>query len=93
MDRDQTEAIPPHRPALEGAVVPETEGQEGLEALRAPESAVPLPHGLGGTDWAVKRIKDGKRICFTFHVDDAARMVFAAKAYEHANQLHTADAL
>lgn len=48
---------------------------------------------LAHTDWAEKRITDGKRICFTFAVDDATRMVFAARAVEHADQLSTAEAL
>lgn len=45
------------------------------------------------TDWAVKRIKDGKRTCFTFHEDDATRRLFALQAYRQANQENTNDAL
>lgn len=48
---------------------------------------------LTHTDWGIKRILGGKRMCFTFHVDDATRMVFGLKAYDKANQLNTADAL
>jgi len=48
---------------------------------------------LTHTDWGQKRILDGKRMCFTFHVDDATRKLFALKAYGNANQLNTADAL
>lgn len=48
---------------------------------------------LTHTDWGKKRILNGKRMCFTFHVDDATRMLFALKAYSSANQLNTADAL
>jgi transposase InsO family protein len=45
------------------------------------------------TDWAVKRILHGQRICFTFYVDDATRMLYALKAYRKANQVSTTDAL
>ncbi len=48
---------------------------------------------LSHTDWGTKRILGGKRMCFTFHVDDATRKLFALKAYGNANQLNTADAL
>lgn len=48
---------------------------------------------LTHTDWAQKRILGGEKIKFTFHVDDATRMVFGLKAYSKANQLNTADAL
>lgn len=48
---------------------------------------------LTHTDWAQKRILGGEKIKFTFHVDDATRMVFGLKAYNKANQLNTADAL
>ena len=48
---------------------------------------------LTHTDWGIKRILNGKRMCFTFHVDDATRKLFALKAYSSANQLNTADAL
>jgi len=48
---------------------------------------------LTHTDWAQKRILGGKRMCFTFYVDDASRKLFALKAYSSANQLNTADAL
>lgn len=48
---------------------------------------------LSHTDWAQKRILYGKRMCFTFHVDDATRRLFALKAYSNAKQLNTADAL
>lgn len=45
------------------------------------------------TDWAVKRIKDGKRTSFTFHEDDATRRLYALRAYGNANQENTNDAL
>lgn len=45
------------------------------------------------TDWGVKRIKDGKRGCFTFHIDDATRRLYALAAYSQANQENTNDAL
>lgn len=45
------------------------------------------------TDWGVKRIKDGKRTCFTFHEDDATRRLYALRAYKNANQENTNDAL
>jgi len=45
------------------------------------------------TDWGVKRIKDGKRGCFTFHIDDATRRLYALGAYSQANQENTNDAL
>jgi len=45
------------------------------------------------TDWAQKRILGGEKIKFTFHVDDATRMVFGLRAYNKADQLNTADAL
>lgn len=45
------------------------------------------------TDWGVKRIKDGKRACFTFHEDDATRRLFALMAYKNANQENTNDNL
>ena len=48
---------------------------------------------LGHTDWGSKRILGGKRMCFTFHVDDATRTLYALKAYSNANQINTADAL
>jgi len=48
---------------------------------------------LTHTDWAHKRILYGQKIKFTFHVDDATRMVFGLKAYNKANQLNTANAL
>ena len=41
------------------------------------------------TDWGVKRIKDGKRTCFTFHEDDATRRLYALQAYKQANQKNT----
>ncbi|MFH0837526.1 MAG: DDE-type integrase/transposase/recombinase [Candidatus Aenigmatarchaeota archaeon] len=41
------------------------------------------------TDWAAKRIKDGKRICITFHEDDATRRLYALRAYNQANQENT----
>lgn len=48
---------------------------------------------LTHTDWAVKRIKDGKRTCFTFHVDDATRRLYALQGYKQANQENTNDCL
>lgn len=48
---------------------------------------------LTHTDWGTKRILFGKRMRFTFHVDDATRMLFGLKSYSNANQLNTADAL
>jgi len=45
------------------------------------------------TDWGVKRIKDGKRGCFTFHIDDATRRLYATRAYSQANQENTNEAL
>ena len=48
---------------------------------------------LTHTDWAVKRIKGGKRGCFTFHVDDATRRLYALRAYSQANQENTNDCL
>ena len=45
------------------------------------------------TDWGVKRIKGGKRGCFTFHIDDATRRLYALAAYSQANQENTNDAL
>ena len=45
------------------------------------------------TDWGVKRIKDGKRGCFTFYVDDATRRLYALGAYSQANQKNTNDTL
>ena len=48
---------------------------------------------LTHTDWGQKRILGGKKIKFTFHVDDATRMVFGLKAYDKADQLNTSDAL
>jgi len=48
---------------------------------------------LGHADWGVKRIKNGKRCCFTFCLDDASRRLYALRAYPKANQLNTFDAL
>jgi len=48
---------------------------------------------LGHTDWAVQRIKNGQRCCFTFHEDDATRRLYALRAYNKANQENTFDAL
>jgi transposase InsO family protein len=45
------------------------------------------------TDWGVKRIKNGKRTCFTFYEDDATRRLYALRAYARANQENTNDAL
>lgn len=45
------------------------------------------------TDWGVKRIKDGKRTCFTFHEDDATRRLYVLKGYSNANQENTNDNL
>lgn len=50
------------------------------------------PFSLGHTDWAVKRIADGKRCCFTFYVDDATRRLYALRAYSNAKQPNTLDA-
>ncbi len=41
------------------------------------------------TDWATKRIKDGKRCCFSFYVDDASRKLFALHAYKRATLENT----
>jgi transposase InsO family protein len=41
------------------------------------------------TDWGVKRIKNGKRMCFSFYEDDASRRLYACKAYNSANQENT----
>lgn len=41
------------------------------------------------TDWAVKRIANGKRTCFTFYVDDATRRLFALRAYSRASLENT----
>lgn len=41
------------------------------------------------TDWASKRIKDGKRICITFYEDDATRRLYALRAYNKADQENT----
>ena len=41
------------------------------------------------TDWAVKRIKDGKRCCFSFYVDDASRKLYALHAYKRATLENT----
>mgnify|MGYP001572279377 CR=1 FL=1 len=41
------------------------------------------------TDWATKRIKDGKRCCFSFYVDDASRKLFALHAYPRATLENT----
>lgn len=49
-------------------------------------------HSLSHTDWAVKRIREGKRCCFTFYVDDASRRLYACRAYSSANQENTLDA-
>lgn len=45
------------------------------------------------TDWAAKRVKNGKRICISFYEDDATRRLFALKAYERANQENTNNCL
>jgi len=45
------------------------------------------------TDWGTKRIKDGKRGCFTFYIDDATRRLYALGAYSQANQKNTNDTL
>lgn len=47
---------------------------------------------LAHTDWAVKRIKNGKRCCFTFYVDDATRRLWGTRAYPKADQINTFDA-
>lgn len=41
------------------------------------------------TDWATKRIKDGKRCCFSFYEDDASRKLFALHAYPRATLENT----
>lgn len=48
---------------------------------------------LGHTDWAVKRITNGVRCCFTFYVDDATRRLYVARAYPQASGENTMDAL
>lgn len=45
------------------------------------------------TDWAGKRIKDGKKINITFFEDDATRRLYALRAYNNANQKNTNDSL
>lgn len=45
------------------------------------------------TDWGVKRILNGRRMCFTFYEDDASRRLYALKAYGRANQENTNDNL
>jgi len=45
------------------------------------------------TDWAVKRVADGKRCCFTFYVDDATRRLYACRAYKKASLQNTLDEL
>lgn len=37
------------------------------------------------TDWGVKRILNGKRICFTFYEDDATRRLYSLRAYSNAS--------
>lgn len=41
------------------------------------------------TDWATKRIKEGKRCCFSFYEDDASRKLFALHAYPRATLENT----
>lgn len=48
---------------------------------------------LGHTDWATKRIKNGKKCKFTFYVDDATRKLFGLRAYAKADQVNTFNAL
>lgn len=48
---------------------------------------------LSHTDWATKRIKNGKRCCITFYVDDATRRLYGTHAYPKADQVNTFDAL
>jgi transposase InsO family protein len=48
---------------------------------------------LAHTDWGAKRIKNGKRCCFTFWEDDATRRLYACRAYAKADQANTFDAL
>lgn len=43
------------------------------------------------TDWAVKRVKDGVRCCFSFYEDDASRKLFALRAYPRATLVNTFD--
>lgn len=45
------------------------------------------------TDWAVKRILNGKRMCFTFYEDDASRRLYSLKAYDRADQKNTNNCL
>ena len=45
------------------------------------------------TDWAVKRILNGVRCCFSFYEDDATRKLFALKAYPRATLVNTLDNL
>jgi transposase InsO family protein len=45
------------------------------------------------TDWAIKRIKNGVRCCFSFYEDDASRKLFALRAYPRATLANTLDNL
>jgi len=45
------------------------------------------------TDWAVKRILNGVRCCFSFYEDDATRKLFALRAYPRATLANTIDNL
>lgn len=45
------------------------------------------------TDWGAKRIGGGKRMCFTFHEDDATRRLYVLRAYDRADQKNTLDNL
>lgn len=45
------------------------------------------------TDWGIKRILGGKRMCFSFYEDDASRKLYALKAYSKASLENTLDNL
>lgn len=45
------------------------------------------------TDWGIKRILNGKRMCFSFHVEDATRKLYALRAYDKASLENTLDNL
>jgi len=45
------------------------------------------------TDWAVKRILNGVRCCFSFYEDDATRKLFALRAYPRATLANTLEVL
>lgn len=45
------------------------------------------------TDWGIKRILNGKRMCFSFYEDDATRKMYALRAYDRASLENTLDNL